>query len=174
MPHTPALSAMGFDLPVPDDERRRLADQPAGLPVPRHTSSLAVRAGIHVKISGIVKRNRSRMRAGAGAWRSRTERRPGAGKCRISQSGKHGDRRLNERSWNGDSTGDGGRRAVARGPIRRPTGTLTNDCAEIRKLFSQEASLSTDTLARYGRAWTRSHLQDGDVGRAVGPCGPRP
>lgn len=39
---------------------------------------------------------------------------------------------------------------------------------EIRKLFSQEASLSTDTLARYGRAWTRSHLQDGDVGQAVG------
>ena len=39
---------------------------------------------------------------------------------------------------------------------------------EIRELFSQEASLSTDTLARYGRAWTRSHLQDGDVGQAVG------
>lgn len=39
---------------------------------------------------------------------------------------------------------------------------------EIRELFSQEASLSTDTLSRYGRAWTRSHLQVGDLKRTVG------
>ena len=39
---------------------------------------------------------------------------------------------------------------------------------EIRKLFSREGSLPADTLARYGRAWTRSHLQEGDLGQVVG------
>ena len=38
----------------------------------------------------------------------------------------------------------------------------------IQEQFADEASLPSDVLARYGRAWTRSHLQDGDIGRTVG------
>ncbi len=33
----------------------------------------------------------------------------------------------------------------------------------IHDLFALEASLAPDVLARYGRAWTRSHLQDRDI-----------
>ncbi|MDE2889415.1 MAG: hypothetical protein OXR72_14505 [Gemmatimonadota bacterium] len=37
----------------------------------------------------------------------------------------------------------------------------------IHDLFAMEASLAPNTLAQYGRAWTRSHLQDGDIKQVV-------
>ena len=61
-------------------------------------------------------------------------------------------------------TADEARLRAQHSPAVRDTG---EQLCRIRELFSKEASLSTDSLARYGRAWTRSHLQDGDVGRAV-------
>ena len=44
---------------------------------------------------------------------------------------------------------------------------IDKSLAAIHDLFAVEASLAPDTLARYGRAWTRSHLQDGDIRRTV-------
>ena len=61
-------------------------------------------------------------------------------------------------------TADEARLRAQHSPAVRDTG---EQLCGIRELFSKEASLSTDSLARYGRAWTRSHLQDGDVRRAV-------
>lgn len=55
-----------------------------------------------------------------------------------------------------------------------PTGQLSdireidNSLGAIHDLFAMEASLAPGTLARYGRAWTRSHLQDGDVRQVAG------
>ncbi len=58
----------------------------------------------------------------------------------------------------------------ARSRTDRPSANRDIDkrlCA-IQNLFSREVSLPADTLARYGRAWTRSHLQEGDLGQVVG------
>ena len=44
---------------------------------------------------------------------------------------------------------------------------IDNRLREIHELFSLEGALPTHTLARYGRAWTRSHLQEGDLRQVV-------
>ncbi len=44
---------------------------------------------------------------------------------------------------------------------------IDDSLGEIHDLFAKEASIAADTLARYGRAWTRSHLQVGDIRRTV-------
>ena len=45
---------------------------------------------------------------------------------------------------------------------------LDNRLCEIQELFSREQSVSPEVLATYNRAWTRSHLQDGDLRQVVG------
>lgn len=44
---------------------------------------------------------------------------------------------------------------------------IDSKLGEIHDLFAMEASFAPDVLARYGRAWTRSHLQDGDIRQVV-------
>ncbi len=69
--------------------------------------------------------------------------------------------------------GETGIRLEVAGEASLPTGQssdirdVDNSLAAIHERFADEASLPADTLARYGRAWTRSHLQDGDLGRTL-------
>lgn len=44
---------------------------------------------------------------------------------------------------------------------------IDSSLGAIHGLFAMEASFAPDLLARYGRAWTRSHLQDGDIRQVV-------
>lgn len=44
---------------------------------------------------------------------------------------------------------------------------IDGSLGEVHEGFATEASLAPDILARYGRAWTRSHLQDTDIRQVV-------